>query len=61
MRIDNPDVRSFYEIECAQQQWSVRQLSRQVASSLYERLALSRDKAGVMLLVSSMMSGFEPC
>ena len=50
MRIDNPDARSFYEIECAQQQWSVRQLSRQVGSSLYERLALSRDKDEVMRL-----------
>lgn len=50
MRIENPDVRSFYEIECSQQQWSVRQLSRQVGSSLYERLALSRDKDEVMRL-----------
>lgn len=29
MRIENADARSFYEVECAQQQWSVRQLSRQ--------------------------------
>ena len=50
MRIENPDARSFYEIECAEQQWSVRQLSRQVGSSLYERLALSRNKAEVMRL-----------
>ena len=50
MRVENPDARSFYEIECAQQQWSVRQLSRQVGSSLYERLALSRDKDEVMRL-----------
>ena len=50
MRIENPDARSFYEIECAQQQWSVRQLSRQVGSSLYERLALSRNKDEVMRL-----------
>lgn len=48
MRVENPDARSFYEIECAQQQWSVRQLSRQVGSSLYERLALSRNKNEVM-------------
>lgn len=52
MRIENPDARSFYEIECAQQQWSVRQLSRQVGSSLYERLALSRDKNEVMRLAT---------
>ena len=50
MRIENSDARSFYEIECAQQQWSVRQLSRQVGSSLYERLALSRNKDEVMRL-----------
>lgn len=40
MRIENPDERHFYEIECQQQNWSVRQLLRQYASSLYERLAL---------------------
>ena len=50
MRVENPDARSFYEIECVQQQWSKRQLSRQVGSCLYERLALSRDKDEVMRL-----------
>ena len=50
MRIENPDARNFYEIECTEQQWSVRQLSRQVGSSLYERLALSREKTEVMRL-----------
>ncbi len=50
MRIENPDARSFYEIECKQQDWSVRQLSRQVGSSLYERLALSRNREEVMRL-----------
>ena len=42
MRVENSDARSFYEIECVQQQWSKRQLQRQVGSCLYERLALSR-------------------
>lgn len=50
MRVENPDARSFYEIECTQQQWSKRQLSRQVGSCLYERLALSRNKDEVMRL-----------
>ncbi|MBR5824100.1 MAG: DUF1016 family protein [Paludibacteraceae bacterium] len=50
MRIENADARRFYEIECTQQQWSVRQLGRQVGSSLYERLALSRNKDEVMRL-----------
>lgn len=50
MRVENPDARSFYETECVQQQWSKRQLSRQVGSSLYERLALSRNKDEIMRL-----------
>lgn len=50
MRIKNPDERSFYEIEATKQQWTYRQLQRQYGSSLYERLALSRDKDGVMKL-----------
>ena len=50
MRIENADARRFYEIECTRQQWSVRQLGRQVGSSLYERLALSRNKDEVMRL-----------
>lgn len=50
MRIDNDDERRFYEIESSKENWSVRQLSRQVGSSLYERLALSRNKEEVMRL-----------
>ena len=44
LAIDNPDERWFYEIEAAQNHWSVRELERQIRSSLYERLALSRNK-----------------
>jgi len=44
LTIDNVEERRFYEIEAEQNQWSVRELERQIASSLYERLALSRDK-----------------
>ena len=40
MREKNPQARRFYEIEAYNQQWSKRQLQRQIASSLYERLAL---------------------
>ena len=48
MRIKNQDERNFYEIECLRQDWSVRQLQRQYASSLYERLALSHNKHEVI-------------
>ena len=50
IRIKNDQERKFYEIEAANQQWTVRQLQRQYGSSLYERLALSRDKEAVMKL-----------
>jgi predicted nuclease of restriction endonuclease-like (RecB) superfamily len=50
MRIDSRDARSFYEIETAKNAWSARELERQVASLLFERLARSRDKAQLMKL-----------
>lgn len=50
LTIKNPDERRFYEIEATQAGWSIPELKRQVASSLYERLALSRDKEGVRQL-----------
>ena len=60
MRIENIEARSFYELECAQQQWSVKQLSRQVSSSLYERLALSRDKNEVLRLAQEGLTIEKP-
>ena len=44
MRIENVDERNFYEIECAQNNWTLKELQRQFDSALYERLSLSRDK-----------------
>jgi len=52
MRIDNPDERSFYEIEIANNGWSFREFQRQFDSSLYERLALSRNKKKVRQLAT---------
>lgn len=50
MRIKNLDERSFYEIEAAKSAWGIRTLQRQYNSSLYERLALSRDKEEILRL-----------
>jgi predicted nuclease of restriction endonuclease-like (RecB) superfamily len=41
------EERRFYEIEAAQQDWTLRELKRQFNSGLYERLALSRDKKAI--------------
>ena len=53
MRIDRPDERSFYEIEATANQWSLKELKRQMNSALYERLALSRDKDKIQELAST--------
>ncbi|MEO7263353.1 MAG: PDDEXK nuclease domain-containing protein [Ferruginibacter sp.] len=45
--IDNTTERKFYEIESVSENWSLRELKRQYDSALYERLALSRNKAKV--------------
>ena len=50
MRIDNADERHFYEIEAANNGWSLSELRRQRDSSLYERLLLSADKDKVFEL-----------
>ena len=47
MRIENINARNFYEIEAIQNNWSLRELKRQVNSALYERLVLSKNKEKV--------------
>jgi predicted nuclease of restriction endonuclease-like (RecB) superfamily len=58
IKLARPEERAFYEIEAIKNAWSARQLERQIASLLYERLAQSRDKAGLLALATQ---GHEPC
>ena len=60
MRVKNDQERRFYEIEATNQQWTVRQLQRQYGSSLYERLALSRNKEEVMRLANEGQRVLKP-
>lgn len=53
LTIDKPEERRFYEIEATEGQWSVRELERQIASSLYERLALSGEKKKIRRLAET--------
>lgn len=48
LSVENPQARSFYEVEALRGGWSVRQLDRQIATLFYERAALSRDKAAML-------------
>ncbi len=50
--IANQDERAFYEIEAANEGWSLREMKRQIDSSLYERLALSKDKEAARRLAT---------
>ncbi len=50
LRVDDPAARAFYEAEAVNARWATRELERQINSLLFERLALSRDKAGVIAL-----------
>jgi len=50
MRLDDEHARNFYLKESEAENWSVRELDRQINSLLFERLALSRDKAEVKAL-----------
>ncbi len=44
LSIENDDERNFYEKECINSNWSVRELRRQLETSLFERLLLSEGK-----------------
>ena len=48
--VSDQRARRFYEKQAIHECWSTGDLERQVSSSLYERLALSKDKSGVMQL-----------
>jgi predicted nuclease of restriction endonuclease-like (RecB) superfamily len=51
LKVEGLLARSFYEQEAVQNNWSVRELKRQINSMLFERLALSKDTKAVMKMV----------
>ncbi|MCK4870351.1 MAG: DUF1016 family protein [Gammaproteobacteria bacterium] len=50
MRVSRQEARQFYEIEAEKNNWSGRELERQIGSLLFERLAKSKDKEGLLQL-----------
>ena len=50
LRVSRSEARAFYEIESIRNAWSARELERQINSLLFDRLAKSRDKKGLMRL-----------
>jgi predicted nuclease of restriction endonuclease-like (RecB) superfamily len=52
MKVEKLEARSFYEIDTLKNNWSARELERQINSLLFERLAKSLDKQGLMQLAT---------
>jgi predicted nuclease of restriction endonuclease-like (RecB) superfamily len=57
LSVKAPAAREFYETEALREGWSVRQLDRQISSQLYERLALSRNKAALLGKAAEVQEG----
>lgn len=60
MRVGRSEARHFYEVEASQNRWSTRELDRQISSLLFDRLAKSRDKQGLMELARKGQELIEP-
>ena len=60
MRLPDAQARSFYEAETASSRWSTRELERQIGSMLFERLALSADKAKLQSLAAEGQTLHNP-
>lgn len=59
LSISDKDKRHFYEIECSNARWSVRELRRQIALSLFERLLLSNGKMNKQEVLDLALKGNE--
>ena len=59
-RVGQEEARRFYLNECLRSRWSTRELERQINSLLFERMALSRDKEGVLRLAEQGAQAYSP-
>ena len=50
LKIDDDWERDFYEKQAINENWAIRELKRQINSALFHRLALSKDKTGILIL-----------
>ena len=57
LSIESDDKRSFYEKETINSKWSIRELKRQIDSSLYERLILSKGQKNKQTLLRLSKEG----
>lgn len=60
LRIDNVDKREYYIAETVKNNWSVRQMERQINSQLFERILLSNDKESVLAVARNEVIPTHP-
>jgi predicted nuclease of restriction endonuclease-like (RecB) superfamily len=58
--VDNEDKREYYIAETVKNNWSVRQMERQINSQLFERLLLSNDKESVLAVARNEVIPTNP-
>ncbi len=59
LSVEDTNARSFYQHECENSNWSVRELDRQINSGLYERLLLSKGEVNKKLVLELANKGVE--
>ena len=60
LQISDDNERRFYEKECENSNWSVRQLKRQIDSSMYQRVLLAADKDEIIRLSNEGITYSSP-
>jgi predicted nuclease of restriction endonuclease-like (RecB) superfamily len=60
LKCDDPMEMQFYMKQCINEGWKVRELKRQMKSCLFQRLALSTDKEGVLALANEGHQVMKP-
>ncbi|MET0466252.1 MAG: PDDEXK nuclease domain-containing protein [Chitinophagaceae bacterium] len=60
LSLDSQDKIHYYQLEAARNNWTARQLERQINSHLYERLLASNDKQSVLAAANQEKSNLIP-
>jgi len=60
LKVEKPEARAFYEQEAAEQNWSTRELERQITSFFYERTLMSADKRQMLTRARAKAEKYEP-
>jgi len=59
VKVDNPLLRRFYEVEALKNNWKVHELNRAITTLLAERTSLSTDKAAVIARIQQNQPATE--